>query len=76
MADAADVFIMFWFSYLNRIEPTETTLLDFMSLASWVSFSYGREFACFSKDNIAPMDSKPFHVFPYTSLPPDAQKLH
>ena len=45
MADAADVFIMFWFSDLNRIEPTETTLLDFMSPASWVSLSYGREFA-------------------------------
>ena len=77
MADAAYVFIMFWFLDLNRIEPTETTLLDFISPTSWVSLSYGRKFACFSKDNIAPMASKPFHVFPYTgtSLPPDAQKL-
>ena len=75
MADAANVFIMLWFSDLSQIEPTETTLLDFMSPASWVSLSYGREFACFLKDNIAPMASKPFHAFPYTSLPPDAQKL-
>ena len=75
MADAANVFIMLWFSDLSQIEPTETTLLDFMSPASWVSLSYGWEFACFSKDNIALMASKPFHVFPYTSLPPDAQKL-